>query len=140
MYGRRPTNASVRLGSKPQKYNNTAISKSGTAIQTATTACQRRRDLQVLVNGGTAASAKAASLGLIVTELVINALKHAFPKDRSDGQVVVSYQIDGPDWKLVVSDNGTGKPDSIATPTRSGLGTTLVKALAQDLDAVAQEA
>jgi hypothetical protein len=32
--------------------------------------------LQVLVNGGTAASAKAVSLGLIVTELVINALKH----------------------------------------------------------------
>jgi two-component sensor histidine kinase len=91
--------------------------------------------LQVLVNGGTAASAKAVSLGLIVTELVINALKHAFPKDRSDGQVIVSYQIDGPDWKLVVSDNGAGKPDSIATPTRSGLGTTLVKALAQDLDA-----
>ena len=91
--------------------------------------------LQVLVNGGRAASAKAVSLGLIVTELVINALKHAFSKDRPDGQVVVSYQIDGPDWKLVVSDNGTGKPESMSAPTRGGLGTTLVKALAQDLDA-----
>jgi two-component sensor histidine kinase len=39
---------------------------------------------------------------------VINALKHAFPKDRSDGQVIVSYQIDGPDWKLVVSDKKAG--------------------------------
>jgi DNA helicase II / ATP-dependent DNA helicase PcrA len=35
----------------------------------------------------------------------------AFPKDRQDGRVAVSYQIDGSDWKLVVSDNGIGKPD-----------------------------
>jgi hypothetical protein len=79
-------------------------------------------------SGGTATSAKAVSLGLIVTELVINALKHAFPKDRPDGQVVVSYQIDGPDWKLVVSDNGIGKPDNVSIPVKGGLGTTLVKA------------
>jgi chemotaxis protein methyltransferase CheR len=88
------------------------------------------------LTGGTAESAKAVSLGLIVTELVINALKHAFPNDTQDGQVVVvSYETDGPDWKLVVSDNGIGKPDAAATPAKGGLGTTLVKALAQDLDA-----
>jgi len=91
--------------------------------------------LQVLVNGGTALSAKAVSLGLIVTELVINALKHAFPKDRPDGRIIVSYEIDGSDWKLAVSDNGIGKPDVISPPAKGGLGTTLVKALAQDLDA-----
>jgi two-component sensor histidine kinase len=34
-----------------------------------------------------------------------------------------------------VSDNGIGKPDAVATPAKGGLGTTLVKALAQDLDA-----
>jgi two-component sensor histidine kinase len=95
---------------------------------------RRPISLQVLVNGGTAESARAVSLGLIVTELVINALKHAFPDDRQ-GRVVVSYQTDGSDWKLVVSDNGIGKPDAAATPARGGLGTTLVKALAQDLDA-----
>jgi two-component sensor histidine kinase len=89
--------------------------------------------LQVLVNGGTAESAKAVSLGLIVTELVINALKHAFPKDRPNGRVVVSYEINGSDWKLVVSDNGLGK--SCTTPAEGGLGTALVKALAQQLDA-----
>jgi two-component sensor histidine kinase len=96
---------------------------------------RRPISLQVLVNGGTAVSAKAVSLGLIVTELVINALKHAFPKDRQDGRVAVSYQIDGSDWKLVVSDNGIGKPDAAAGPAKGGLGTALVKALAQDLDA-----
>jgi two-component sensor histidine kinase len=96
---------------------------------------RRPISLQVLVNGGTTESAKAVSLGLIVTELVINALKHAFPKDTQDSQVVVSYQTDGLDWKLVVSDNGIGKQDAAATPAKGGLGTTLVKALAQDLDA-----
>ena len=94
--------------------------------------------LRVVVNGGRAESAKAVSLGLIVTELVINALKHAFPKDRSDGQVIVSYEIDGSDWKLAVSDNGIGKPDVIGNPAKGGLGTTLVKALAQDLGATVE--
>jgi anti-sigma regulatory factor (Ser/Thr protein kinase) len=83
--------------------------------------------LQVLVNDGTDESARAVSLGLIVTELVINAPKHAFPKDRQDGRVVISYQFDGPDWKLVVSDNafrGTRcftawKSDPIASTSRS---------------------
>ena len=99
---------------------------------------RRPISLQVLVNGGSVESAKAVSLGLIVTELVINALKHAFPDDKQDSQVVVSYHIDGPSWKLAVSDNGTGKPDAGTTPAKGGLGTTLVKALAQDLDAMVE--
>ena len=99
---------------------------------------RRPISLQVMANGGTAGSARAVSLGLIVTKLVINALKHAFPKDRQDGLVVVSYQIDGSDWKLVVSDNWIGKPDVAATPAKGGLGTTLVKALAKDLDATVE--
>jgi two-component sensor histidine kinase len=66
---------------------------------------------------------------------VINALKHAFPIDTQDGRVVVSYEIDGADWKLAVSDNGIGKPDAAAASAKGGLGTALVKALAQDLDA-----
>jgi two-component sensor histidine kinase len=74
-------------------------------------------------NGGTAESAKAVSLGLIVT--------HAFPMDTQDGRVVVSYEIDGADWKLAVSDNGIGKPDSAAASAKGGLGTVLVKALAR---------
>jgi len=91
--------------------------------------------LQVDVNGGVAVYATAVSLGLIVTELVINALKHAFPKDRPDGRVIVSYQSDGSDWTLTVSDNGVGKSDAVAAPQKGGLGTAIVKALAQQLDA-----
>ena len=49
--------------------------------------------------------------------------------------MVVSYEVDGSDWKLTVSDNGTGKPDEAALSAKGGLGTSIVKALAQQLDA-----
>ena len=69
------------------------------------------------------------SLGLIVTELVINALKHAFPSQRK-GQITVSYRCENPDWTLKVADTGIG----IATDPESakpGLGTVIVEALAK---------
>ena len=69
------------------------------------------------------------SLGLIVTELVINALKHAFPSQRK-GQITVSYRCENPDWTLKVADTGIGiasDPES----AKPGLGTVIVEALAK---------
>ena len=74
-------------------------------------------------------------LGLIVTELVMNALKHAFPDDKIDGQIIVAYEVAGTNWKLSVSDNGIGRPDGVFAQPKSGLGTGIVKALSQQLDA-----
>jgi two-component sensor histidine kinase len=76
------------------------------------------------------------SLGLIVTELVINALKHAFPEGRI-GQIKVGYSSDGPDWRMSVTDNGVGMPTGEYTPD-PGLGTSIVAALASSLDAVVE--
>ena len=70
------------------------------------------------------------SLGLIVTELVINALKHAFPDDRP-GKIVIDYSFHGPNWNLSVYDDGVGMP----TVARKGLGTSIVQALARQLSA-----
>ncbi len=75
----------------------------------------------------------SVSLGLIVTELVINALKHAFPGGRG-GRIVVDYRADGPAWTLSVSDNGVGMPPTESTVT-SGLGTSIIQALAHQLHA-----
>ena len=94
-----------------------------------------RISLKVISDESAVPSSQAVSLGLIVTELVINALKYAFPKASADPEVLVSYETSGPNWQLVVSDNGVGKPGANNDPVKDGLGTTLVKALAQQLEA-----
>jgi chemotaxis protein methyltransferase CheR len=91
--------------------------------------------LKVDADPGTVASHQAVSIGLIVTELVMNALKHAFPKEKKDGAIVVSYKVADADWKLTVSDNGIGKPDLGASQKKGGLGTSLVQSLAKQLGA-----
>jgi two-component sensor histidine kinase len=90
--------------------------------------------LKVLGKAGIAICRDAESLGLIVTELVINSLKHAFNAETKDGQIAVSYEVSGTDWKLSVADNGIGKPDGTFAQPKSGLGTGIVKALAKQLD------
>ena len=96
---------------------------------------RRPISLKVNVQGGTATSSQVVSIGLIVTELLINALKHAFPDDQSDGTVIVAYDVDAPNWRLTVADNGIGRPKGHSDKTNPGLGTTIVEALAKQLDA-----
>jgi chemotaxis protein methyltransferase CheR len=91
--------------------------------------------LTVVGQGGSATSRQAESLGLIVTELVMNALKHAFPDEKTKGKITVAYDTAGTDWKLSISDNGVGKPDGVFAQGKSGLGTGIVKALSHQLDA-----
>lgn len=80
---------------------------------------------------------RAGAVGLIVNELVTNALKHAFPDDR-EGVVRVAFRSSGPDYLLVVADNGIGMaPRSPAggqrTAKQGGMGRRLVRALAAQL-------
>lgn len=95
----------------------------------------RTVSLKVRGKGGSATCRDAESLGLIVTELVINSLKHAFKENTKDGQIIVSYDVAGTDWKLSIADNGVGKPDGVFAQPKTGLGTGIVKALAKQLDA-----
>jgi len=89
--------------------------------------------LNVDVDDSIASADISVSLGLIVTELVINALKHAFPDDRV-GRIDVNYHSRGPNWTLKVSDSGIGMPAGGASAPH-GLGTTIVQALTKKLDA-----
>jgi two-component sensor histidine kinase len=90
--------------------------------------------LNVSVDDSSSAADVSVSLGLIVTELVINALKHAFPGDRK-GKIKVGYHAQGPNWTLSVIDDGIGMPAD-AADAKPGLGTSIVQALTKQLHAV----
>ena len=71
-------------------------------------------------------------MGLIATELVINALKHAFPDGART--IVVSFESSASAWRLAVSDDGVGISRNLPEATvRIGLGTTIVEALTRQL-------
>jgi two-component sensor histidine kinase len=89
--------------------------------------------IEVVVDDSATAADVSVSLGLIVTELVINTLKHAFPGHRA-GKIVVRYGSRGPNWTLSVSDDGIGMPLA-SERGKPGLGTSIVEALAKRLDA-----
>jgi two-component sensor histidine kinase len=92
--------------------------------------------LDVSVDDSSSAADVSVSLGLIVTELVINALKHAFPGDRK-GKIKVDYHARGPNWTLSVTDDGIGMPADAAS-AKPGLGTGIVQALTKQLQAVVE--
>lgn len=77
---------------------------------------------------------RAVSCGLIVNELVSNALKHAFSAGRS-GHVSISFkgQPDGT-CNLAVADNGIGLSDRVDMADPTSLGLQLVRDLVEQLD------
>lgn len=89
--------------------------------------------LEVTTDETVVDSHDSVSLGLIVTELVINALKHAFP-DQGRGRISVAYAAEGADWTLTVRDDGVGMPVETGA-AKAGLGTSIVEALAKQLGA-----
>lgn len=74
----------------------------------------------------------AVAVGVIVNELVMNAIKYAYPDGA--GPIRVSLKNSGPDSAVVsVDDDGVGFNES-ANPTSTGLGQRIVKAMASKVD------
>ncbi|MFC1833843.1 PAS domain S-box protein [Thermodesulfobacteriota bacterium] len=68
----------------------------------------------------------AIPLGFIITELVSNCVKHAFP-GRTEGDITVSLRSpDGEEFELLVKDDGVGMPDETDRKTKKSLGLSLV--------------
>lgn len=75
-------------------------------------------------------TAVAVPIGLIVNELVTNAFKYAFPKERGGAIDVTFRSIGSGETELTVSDNGIGCPTEVA----EGLGSRLIKLLVTQLN------
>jgi PAS domain S-box-containing protein len=76
----------------------------------------------------------AIPLGLVVTELVTNSLKHAFPRGGGNIAVVLEQESSG-EVILVVSDDGQGRTEDQLAPssTKAGLGTSIITGLVAQL-------
>jgi two-component sensor histidine kinase len=80
----------------------------------------------------------AVPIGLIVNELLTNALKYAFPED-ANGNIKISLSKSNPETlTLKVSDNGIGKTIGLA-PKGTGFGSQLIQLLTQQLNGIMTE-
>jgi two-component sensor histidine kinase len=75
----------------------------------------------------------AVPCGLVVNELITNAVKHAF-RDRHRGEIRVALiRLPGNEAQLSVSDDGRGLPDHVDTQKTTTLGLQLVGLLAHQM-------
>lgn len=83
---------------------------------------------------------RAVAVGMIVTELVLNARKHAYPDEN--GPVRVTLKRSGEqNAVLAVEDEGIGMPsDEELRGKKGGLGRTIIQAMASKLDATVERA
>ncbi|MEK0085338.1 sensor histidine kinase [Benzoatithermus flavus] len=103
-------------------------------LEEAVAAAGRRHRLLLEAEPVAVSTDKAVALGVIVTELVTNAMKYAYPASRTgDIRVRLAHRPEGT-VELAVEDDGTGWRGE--APARgSGLGTQVVRAMAASLKA-----
>jgi PAS domain S-box-containing protein len=101
----------------------------------ATGVASERVVLQLSVADVALAVDKAIPCGLILNELITNALKHGFPDGRSGTVRVELAAFDAGGLRLVVSDDGVGLPRDLDFERSESLGLQLVRMLAKQLEA-----
>ncbi|AEH60271.1 signal transduction histidine kinase [Methanosalsum zhilinae DSM 4017] len=77
---------------------------------------------------------KTIPLGLILTELMTNSFKHAFP-NRSEGTISIKFKTLDDGYLLNISDDGIGISDEFDVETSKSLGLKIVNMLVQQLHA-----
>jgi len=90
-------------------------------------------DVEVQTNGTTFDLDTAIPLGLIINELVCNALKYAFPKDLKGRISIAIEKKEGQSYELRISDNGVGVVDKVTPKVAKSIGLELVSLLVKQL-------
>ena len=82
-------------------------------------------------DAGRVPASVATPLAVVLTELLQNAVDHAFPEDAgaSDVSVLVQLANDGKQLTVRVSDNGVGLPEGFSIEQSHGLGLSIVRTL-----------
>jgi len=111
------------------------LTKLGAGLASSMVGPRQHIDIAVAASEGSLPTSHAVSIGLIVTELVINAIKYAFPEPHASARIRVTFEMAKSDWKLTVADNGVGRKAKEEPDASTGLGTVLVGALAKQLKA-----
>jgi two-component sensor histidine kinase len=78
---------------------------------------------------------RAVAIGIIVNELVMNAVKYAYPDGA--GPIHVELKLRGDDILLSIADDGVGLDDN-ADPRGTGMGQRIVTAMAAKLEATVE--
>ena len=73
----------------------------------------------------------AVPCGLLINELISNALKHAFPDGKKGEIFVCMHPLDGNEIALTVSDNGIGFPEALDFRNTESLGMELIVSLVE---------
>ncbi len=91
-----------------------------------------RISLQFDVDSDSVDVDKGVLYGLVITELVTNALKHAFV-GRKQGQLIVGYKKNFEVTQLWVQDNGCGADPALLETKQESLGVSLILSLVEQL-------
>lgn len=75
----------------------------------------------------------AIPCGLIISELISNSLKHAFPEGKK-GNIRIALRPRGNEYELLISDNGIGIPENIDFKNTNTLGFKLINNLVSQID------
>ncbi len=76
----------------------------------------------------------ALPTGLVVNELLMNALKHAFA-GRDGGTITLHCLTDDKGCRVVVADDGVGLPEGVVWPRRGKLSSLIVQSLRENANA-----
>jgi two-component sensor histidine kinase len=107
-------------------------------ISHAVGAAGRGIEIELEIGDETLAVDKAIPCGLILNELISNAVKHAFPRGRSGIVRVLASMTPDSKMEVIVADDGVGVPENFSPEDYASVGMQVVCALVEQLDGTLQ--